>query len=63
MEIKVNLEITLVKADGPRQDREAVIEQLLEDIENKVANVWVQDEDHDEETKYEVRTVSEVLKF
>lgn len=58
--IKVLVEITLKKGDGPHQDELTVIEQLLEDIEN-IQGVYVQDEDNDEETKYEIETISQVV--
>lgn len=52
--MKVLIEVTLRKASGPNQDADAVAEELDSAIESDVASIYVQDDEHDTESEYEV---------
>ena len=57
--MKIVITLDVVKSDGPKQDPYAIAE-VFESEAFSIGTVYVQDEDHDVETAYEIRDVVNV---
>ena len=54
--MKLTVEVTLAKRDGPKQDEDAIRESLDEAVTD-IGSIYPQDADHDDETEYEITAV------
>ena len=59
-EIVCYVKVTLKRSNGKRQDEDAFTQALVEDIEG-LGDIWAQDDEHDEESSYEVKSASVVF--
>lgn len=55
--MKLTVEVTLAKRDGPKQDEDAVRDALDEAVTD-IGSIYAQDGEHDDETEYEITKIS-----